>query len=155
MFLYIRAAPHTPPPTPPSLLALSPSRPSTLIPFSHQKNQHCDFICSPQRERGRASERASERPGEEDSVVPPLRLCITASFCSIYSYSTVNHVLEKEREEREREMGGGNPEIADGSGIFYFFYVLILPHLNRRCGKALGAPLSTAASLSSKAANRA
>lgn len=46
-----------------------------------------------------------------------------------------------------------NPEIADGSGIF--FHVLILPHLNRRCGKALGAPLYIAASLSSKAANRA
>ena len=55
--------------------------------------------------------------------------------------------------ERERER---NPEIADGSGIFFFFFhVLILPHLNRRCGKALGAPLYIAASLSSKAANRA
>lgn len=68
--------------------------------------------------------------GEEDSVLPSLRLSIATSFCSIYSYSTVNHVLERERERVG--VGGGWVGVgsADGSGVFFFsffFHVLILP----------------------------
>lgn len=49
-----------------------------------------------------------------------LSLSIPASFYSIYSYSTVNHFLKKREWVRVR--GGKaerNPEIADGSGIFF------------------------------------
>lgn len=51
-----------------------------------------------------------------------------ASFCSIYSYSTVNHFYEEGEKkwvsEAERERGRErNPEIADGSGIFFFMFL--------------------------------
>lgn len=64
------------------------------------------------------------------------------------SFSEKKRVSESEG-RRQREIRRLQMEVV------FFFHVLILPHLNRRCGKALGAPLYIAASLSSKAANRA
>lgn len=55
-----------------------------------------------------------------------LSLSIPASFYSIYSYSTVNHFLKKKKRVSESEWGRKaerNPEIADGSGIFFFMFL--------------------------------
>lgn len=101
------------PPLPPrGIPAISAALYTNTI-LQHKKAGRYDFI-SHLRERENVQERGilSFPP----SVCSPLS--IPASFCSIYSYSTVNHVLKKK--EREGGRGRGrNPEIADGSGIFF------------------------------------
>lgn len=127
----------------------------------HKKARLYDFIFHLQRKE--VQERVAFIP------LPCLRLflhlpsvCGAASLYSCFIPSRFIHIqqsiisLKKREGESEREW-----ESREKSGdcrwkwYFFFLHVLILLHLNRRCGKALGAPLYIAASLSSKAANRA
>lgn len=94
---------------------------------------------------------------ERLSFLPLSSVCRAASLYPRFTPSRFIHIQQsiislKKKRERERE---SREKSGDCRWKCYFFlHVLILLHLNRRCGKALGAPLYIAASLSSKAANR-
>lgn len=135
------------PPSP--LVAFPPSlRPSTLIPFSSTKKLGVmiSFLTS---ER----EKTSRRGGFFHSLPPSAALSLSPLHSVPFIHIQQSIMFRKKRREREAEGEGEIRRLQ--MEVVFFFHVLILPHLNRRCGKALGAPLYIAASLSSKAANRA
>lgn len=136
------------PPLP--LMAFPPSlRPSTLIPFSSTKKLGVmiSFLTS-EREK-------TSRRGGGDSFIPSLRLqpSLYPRFILFHLFIFNSQSCSEKKRERAAEGEGEIRRLQ--MEVVFFFHVLILPHLNRRCGKALGAPLYIAASLSSKAANRA
>lgn len=138
-----------PPPLP--LMAFPPSlRPSTLIPFSSTKKLGVmiSFLTS---EREKTSRRGGG--GFFHSLPPSAALSLSPLHSVPFIHIQQSIMFRKKKRERAAEGEGGIRRLQ--MEVVFFFHVLILPHLNRRCGKALGAPLYIAASLSSKAANRA